>query len=449
MTARRSRRTRLGPAGVIAALACASLAACGTAKPAAQPPLAPVPVKLAAAPGAGGTATPVAAVPTLTIGVVYTNQSQPGQGSDWLATSAGAIVAQYRSRLGGTTVNLTPVDDHGTRAGARAAFRRLAADNVSGIVVASTGDHLDPGLAIASSAGIPTLLPYDDSAQAAGDVWLTGPSQHDVDTALTRALRAAHATRPFVITADGVETPGVGAARTARLTPTSTGTLAKDVTSALAKRAVDSVVVAGSAASEAKVIAALQSANVEAPVIAGPAAVSPSFAADLTADGGTTGGEFTTVGTDTGDAAALAAGDAGARASAFFAAVRLAAGDASLHDLLGGPFSSDAAYADIASHDAVVALVDAARKAGSADPAKVAAALRGLKLGGNDGLAGPSLDFTGNDALAAGATVVLHATADDPGVRAAPAVSDRSNGTTTTADAPTLYWFASPRTSND
>ena len=100
-------------------------------------------------------------------------------------------------------------------------------------------------------------------------------------------------------------------------------------------------------------------------------------------------------------------------------------------DILDGqPFGDAAAGgADVASHDAVVALVRAAAQAGSTDPAAVGRALATLRLDHGDGLAGGDLDLTGYVALSTDAVVTLVSTNQDPGLRA------------TSKAHPLLYWF--------
>ena len=119
-------------------------------------------------------------------------------------------------------------------------------------------------------------------------------------------------------------------------------------------------------------------------------------------------------------------------AAAYFAALRLAAGDDEVTDLFGdGAFVDAAGEADIASHDAVIAVAAAAAAAGSLEPADVLGSLDGLTVSAGDGLAGPDLDFSDSDTLAGSAVVPLLATVQDPGVR--PPVAD--------GDA-RLFWFA-------
>ena len=71
------------------------------------------------------------AVPSITIGVVVSASSEPGQGGDWLGPAEGAQVAAYRFNLdGATAVTLRVSDDQGTAEGAADAVGQLAAQGV-------------------------------------------------------------------------------------------------------------------------------------------------------------------------------------------------------------------------------------------------------------------------------------------------------------------------------
>ena len=120
--------------------------------------------------------------------------------------------------------------------------------------------------------------------------------------------------------------------------------------------------------------------------------------------------------------------------SAFLSAVRNTAADGDQKNLTGDqPFSSVAQVADSRSHDAVLALVQAAAAAKSADPAKISDAFASLTLTQDDGLAGPALDFGQSTALDPQSVHSLRSSNQDLGFRP----------TTENAD-PRLVWFSDP-----
>ncbi|PZF55385.1 hypothetical protein DEJ23_11930 [Curtobacterium sp. MCSS17_008] len=406
----------------------------------------------------------VAHVPDGTkIGVVVTLGD--GEGAQWDDAAQGALVAQRRLELGGTDVQLVTKNDGGSVDGARKAVEALASDGVSGIVVATSGEHVRGAFAAAADAGIPVVAPYTTGDD---DAWSTAPSTDSVAAALQVALGDAGSPLlvdlgggapsgvRFAHVLDATRAPDLGALATtiAQRTGAAAGSTdatstddqdgsaqegaqdgsAQDTTEQAAPDS-DAVVVSGAGARQGALVAALQEANVTAPVVLTPEATSPAFAAALAQAGGSLSGTFRTVGVETDDARALSSDAEGRAMSAFLGGVRVLADDADAENLTGDrTFDEVAAVADARSHDAVVALVTAVGAARSTDPAEVSDALTGLDLGADDGLAGPALDFGSQQALADPAGV-LAASAQDLGLR--PAAASEDDGAT-----PALVWFS-------
>ncbi|MGI3786232.1 MAG: ABC transporter substrate-binding protein [Janthinobacterium lividum] len=404
-------------------LALVATAACSVSTP--QTGLAqPVPVELTAdLPG------------QLTIGVEVTLTSAPGEGAEWRDAAEGAVVAARRFALGGTKITLVAVNDKGTSEGATAAVKALAGQDVAAIIVATDGDHVAAGLAEAAADQIPVLMPYDlGSGGVTGQVWSTGPGRQATDTRLVATMADRHLDAPLLVDAGGGPVTG--------LTPREQQTYAAGgdaaaLATGVARRqrqldtAVDSIVVSGAPELQAAVVAALQGSSIDVPILLTPQALSPAFPAALTQAGGSLSGQLSSAGLDEGDATALEATDAGRSLAAYFSGLQLAADDPATKDLAGDrPFADVAAAADVSSHDAVVAVVRAAVAAKSTQPAQVAQALPGLRLGSADGVAGPPLDFSSTQAVGEDAVVPLASTAVSPGVRPP-------------SDAPTLFWFDS------
>jgi hypothetical protein len=373
----------------------------------------------------------------LKLGVLVSLTSKPGEGAEWVEAAEGARVAAHRYAEGDLDITLLPVDDKGTAKGAAAGVRHLVEKGVTGIVVATAGDHVRAAVAAAASHDVPVLLPYEtESATLPANAWVTGPDAEQVGSALARALAAKHLERPALLDVGGGTPPGLEPVTTARLAPG--GSPARAV--ARLKRlqgsddAPDSVVVSGPAAAQSEVVKALQGRQVGFPVHLTPQVLSPVFDAGLAEGGASMAEDLTTVGQDTDDLAALDRDAPGQALSAFFEALRGAAGEPRLKDFFDGqPFATVADAADTRSHDAVVALVVAAARARSADPGEVLEELGGLELDHADGLAGPALDFTRRQPLADRDVVTLHSSDRDPGLRPR-----------TPRPEPHLFWFAAP-----
>jgi len=394
----------------------------------------------------------VAHVPDGTkIGVVVTLGD--GEGAQWDDAAQGALVAQRRLELGGTDVQLVTENDGGSTDGARKAVEALASEGVSGIVVATSGEHVRGAFAAAADAGIPVVAPY---ATGGDDAWSTAPSTESVASAMQDAL--GDAASPLLVdlgggapsgvrfahVLDATRAPDLSALATTIAQRTGAAAGSADATAqddsaqdASEQTAADSdaVVVSGPAGRQGALVAALQEANVTAPVVLTPEATSPAFAAALAQAGGSLSGTFRTIGVETDDARALSSNAEGRAMSAFLGGVRVLADDADAKNLTGDrSFASVASVADARSHDAVVALVTAVGSARSADAAEVSDALARLDLGAGDGLAGPALDFGARQALGDPAGV-LAASAQDLGLR--PATATEDDGAT-----PALVWFS-------
>lgn len=380
------------------------------------------------------------AVPSVTIGVVVSASSGPGEGGDWLGSAEGAQVAAYRFNLGGTiAVDLQTVDDQGTAEGAVAAVEQFAGKGVSGIVLATSGSHVGGAVEAAASAGVPVLLPYETDPGLVdgheGQAWLTGPVDEDLDTAVTTALKQAEADAPFVIDAGGRLPSTVSPAKSCAFADGSdTRPMTDALSAAAAEQSVDSVVVAGDAHAQATVVQAIEGTGSALPIILTSQALSSVFPASLIKAGGSLSGNMRTVGVADSDPMALAIGERAEGLSAFLGAIRFMVDDSERTDLFGAEAfgASSARSADPAAHDAVVALVRAAEVAGSGQPDRVAGALASLSLAGGDGIAGAGLTFSGQTALDPSSVVALTATSQDPGLRTLPGGGIQ----------PDLFWFA-------
>lgn len=358
----------------------------------------------------------------LTIGLIATLGSSEGEGSQWTPGIGGARVAASRLAGGGTTVNLVAVDDKGTRAGAQAAVRTLVAKGAGGIVCASSGTHLASAVDAARHSRIPMLIIHPGQPGLAGDgVWLTGGTTSRQGETLVKALATRSLSHTVLLDAGGTLPDGVHQAGRFRIGGSPN---AKSIATALApltKRKTgkpDSILIAGTTESLARGLSAVQGAGLGLPVFLAGDASAPTFAAALSKAGGSTAGDLTCAGPDTGDDVAMRSDGNGQAMTAYLSALRTAAGDTSLQDFFDKKaFSTIAPAADVASHDAVIALVNAAGRAGGTDASAIRGAMTRLELDHGDGLAGPALNLTRPDAMASGSLVALAASTDNLGLR--------------------------------
>lgn len=354
----------------------------------------------------------------LTIGVVVSSTSPAGEGSDWYRGAHGARVAGYRYLLGGSTVRIEVADDSGKSSAAIEAVQDLVERGATALIFATSGDHLTAAVEAAAKLGLPTILPYQNLAEPPKGVWLTGAPQTGVDQAIKAALQQAHVSAPLVLLAGDGEVPAGYRERPVLEFEGKLDESGRQVAEKLNSERADSLIVVGSAAQQADLVRQLQAEQITVPVVLTSAATSPTFADTLAKVGGSLNTALVSVGLDHSDHLALQTGSLAESRSTFLAAVRAAAGDETIQTYFEGrPFLEVSAAADPSSHDALIALVTAAAKAGSSEPAAIAGVLEKLSLGPAEGLAGTSLDFHQQQAAAADAVAVLAATTSDAGLR--------------------------------
>lgn len=354
-----------------------------------------------------------------------------GAGSEFRPLVEGANLAARRFALSGMSIDLSVALDDGTPSGAKAAMESLIAAGVSGILIESPLDsHMADAVAVASASKTALIALYSPSSGLG--TWSVAPSSSAISDAISESLEVGGATKPFVVTGAGRTAPITGSASAAM---TDLDAVAAQIKSAYESRQVDSIVINGSAAEQSALVAKLEGALNGAPalIVLTPEALTPSFASAVFSAGASEG-RLVVVGRRPADASVLGSDEAGNAASAFFTAMRLGVGDDSCQNIYKDANCADALpWADVESHDALIALVRAAQTANSGDPAKVSTALASLTLSIDDGLAGAPLDFRNADALPSSAVVPLRASASNTGAR--PALSDGRQVSP-------FFWFA-------
>lgn len=403
----------LAAIGLMAAIVVSGCS--GPAESTSPLPLVPVALSLTG---------PVADQP-IRVGVVV--GPRDGEGSEYHDMADGVRVGTYRFGLTGADISITAALDDGTIAGAVEAFHLLASNDVIGIIVASGGPHIEQAIAQVNLEQ-PILLPYEGLSSEHAGVWSTAPSWSAVNQAFSEALTEVKATSPYVVIEDGYTAPTV----TSTASETLTEETAERVVAAIQSGAVDSLIVVAAAYNQAYLISTVQEGLGvgQIPILSTPSARTPLFARTLLA-GGSISSTLITTGPNTSDLAALEIGPSGAQAAAFFSSLRLAANDPTCLNVFGdAPLAKSAQTADMASHDATIALVRAAEQAGSVAPKAVSQALKGYSFKAEDGLSGPELDFSTSSALPDNTVKSLYASTQNPGVRPLALTVQ-----------PTLVWF--------
>ncbi|MDR2896901.1 MAG: hypothetical protein LBV30_09690, partial [Propionibacteriaceae bacterium] len=408
---------------IIALVVGASLAACTTA------PSTPA-ISSSAGVGASAIALPIDLdqIDHLAIGVLIAPVD--GEGSEYRPMIAGATVAASRFALSGGSIELVNAYDDGTSAGALAATQQLLDAGVSALIIGSSGEHLAAAIDAASLAETAVILPYAQAPSPRAGVWSTAPTVRQTGETLTGALSHIGANRPLLLaSADSSLTAWLDPVD--RIDPDNPQAVATTI-ERLTSLQADAVVIDAPADIMAELVASLHHdlGDLSVPILVGPAAVTPLFG-EMTTVAGASALPLISVGVNTDDQAELASGGAGLAADSFFEALKL---DVDHADCLGLPTQSSCSgtdWADINSHDAVVALVRAAERARSSKPSDLRSSLEQLSLDWRDGLAGADLDFHAANTLDDDAIDVLHSTTEDPGER--PDDGSNDDG---------LFWFA-------
>ncbi|QIK62946.1 ABC transporter substrate-binding protein [Leucobacter viscericola] len=389
------------------------------------------------------------------IGIIVTAGSGAAEGAEWRAAAEGARVAQQRLALGGTQLKLVTEDDRGTSAGGKEAVDALIDEDVAGIVLASSGKHLGGAIEAAAEAGVPVILPYAQPPKGSESVWSLDSAETDNAEKLESVLSEYR--HPLFVDAgstlpEGVRIDDRVAYKSGTELPAFVDTLVhRTGTDALAGGAygggehedepkkepvedpADALLISGNPALQATIVAALQQRGVSVPILMTPEAISPTFSATLLERGGSVTPQLRTVGNQWNDTLALNADAQGRSMSAFLAATRQFTYDKNIKNLSeDASFDEVAGNADVRSHDAVIALVEAISQANSIEPKEVERKLSGLTLNSGDGIAGPDLDFSSPEANK-GEVSVMRATDQYLGLR-----SQVENGTDR------LVWFTEP-----
>jgi branched-chain amino acid transport system substrate-binding protein len=343
------------------------------------------------------------------IGLIISGQ---GPGNDVQGLAAGAYAAAYRlngAKPGNGTVQLIVKDDNGDAGTAVAAVDDLASQGVAGIVYGSVGDQMGPAVKEAAAKGLAVIAPYTSDASLTSQgatTFLTGPTDAQQMAKLTSyangKLKASHIAILHQHGAYG--DAGVAALKGAGVTPvadiafdSNESDLKAEVTKAVNAGADGIVVWAADNANVTKAVTAADLDNAAVQLMVSSRGATPNFgksqntmlapsAQDGLLSAGTWAGAWTP----------------GQDVDNFYAAKGLAVKD--------GGVSADMSNADIRSHDAVVAIANAAKAASSNQAAPVLAALRQLKISGT----GVPLDFSKQIAVAdASVAVLAYSTIDD------------------------------------
>ncbi|MBV7363083.1 ABC transporter substrate-binding protein [Actinomycetaceae bacterium TAE3-ERU4] len=350
---------------------------------------------------------------TVELGVIVSYTEDAAEGAGWNLLGEGANVARWRIGLSGKTVNLRVVSDKGTNKGAEAAVAKLKADGVSGIVALTRGAHAQDLAQATSKAGIPTIFPYASPfPNSPKDVWTMGPSVDEINSLVARGMLTFKCDNPVVVRKEGASSLGVKGANVSYAAG-GESQAAQQVTQILSGTKSGCVVASADSQSLANLVSALRGQGVNEGIIASADAVNPLFAKTLAKDASSTG-QLLAIAKPSVEMTSLQRDSQGIVAGVYKQATMLMSRDGDLKSLDGTtPFAQVASEADSSSHDAVVALVTAVARAGSADSQKVAQTLKAMKLESKDNIVDGPLDFVNSGIVNWSNRALVHATSSN------------------------------------
>ena len=328
--------------------------------------------------------------------------SSAGPGADLKDMASGAYVAAFRlngAKSGADAVSLVVEDDNGTPDGATTAVSNLVDAGVIGIVYASTGEQLLAGAATAAEKGVAVVYPYADDARIAeqgATSYVAAPTITQTAQKLAGYAKSSNYSKVTLLRQVGSYGDAGKAALTAAgmsfVSDTPVSATDPVPGAAIAAGKPDAVIVWADAATSLVAADALSVGGFGGALLFGDRTPVPNFAHGVAAslapsvhDGALAAGTW--AGPDVPTAAA----------DAFYLARERA--------ITTGAVSADLTMADFRSHDAVLALVQAA--ADKADRAAVLDGIKGVSTAAVAGTVGAPADFSKQLAFADGDVALL------------------------------------------
>lgn len=339
--------------------------------------------------------TSTSTVDGLSLGLIVSVGDNSTEGSQWAKAAAGAQVAVERLNRTGRNITLITQNDQGTPEGSQKAVQALIDQQVSGIIIASSGPHLAQGIDAAQEAGIPLIMPYQETN---GQAWSLAPSQTQITQQAQSFARGS--TRIYLIQQEGRSTP-YPAHEAHTYTPGADphqilGPIADYVNHDDNKNGTYSIILDADTYTLATLITAIQESGIHANILLSPDATSPVLSEALTNNdpAATVTLTASTIGHNIDDAVALQATPEGRSMSAYLQMVKVMGASSAPALYNDQPFADLAHSADARAHDSVIAFVKAAEKAQDKTPQGITQALNSLTLAPADGITAPSYDFS-------------------------------------------------------
>lgn len=298
------------------------------------------------------------------IGVVVSYTEDYDNGAGWALNGEGANVARWRVAQGGTKADLVVVSDKGSAEGAKQAIDNLSEQKVSAIIALTSGPHVDELANDASNAGIPIVFPYASAPDnPVKNTWYFMPNSADKIKAIEASLGTVGCEKVFAVESSSLKGELVtNAFWKAVLEPGKEQQLIGQLITELPKYGHGCVALNANPKAAANFLIMMRSSGLEQPVFLNEEATNAEFDKALGTNINLVGNTYS-FGVPSVSVRAFSSEKDGDNAGAMMQAMELMRTDSSVKTLTGeGKFTETVNYADCASHDALIAIIDAVAK---------------------------------------------------------------------------------------
>ncbi len=351
----------------------------------------------------------------LIIGVVVSYTEEVSEGLGWDKNGEGVSVARWRLEKSGMEITLGVVSDNGTEEGARSAVSQLAEDGAGAIIALTTGDHTRALAEAVAESGIPVIFPYEPRFETEADAWFYNLSPEEMAGMMIEQAETLGCSSSLLISDDELfsayVTLAIDSGSDFRIATSYVITADNERSERGTEKIVEylveyyqtnqeyleCVMLDASGTDVATLITGMRSSGIDVPIITTNEAQNYTLN-EAMLNSYSLLGEVYSVGVADNVSLAAESSQIGDKAGVFNYAITLMKGKTGVASLsTDADFSEYGDYADLASHDALIAVVQAAANAQDASPEAITAAFYELELDPETSPVSEKLDFSSTE----------------------------------------------------